>query len=203
MNETTSSSLDELNQKIQAKGDEIRQLKADGTDKDALAPHIEELLALKAQLPSDGDNKNNNEKISEAPASKKPEDKKKEPEKELTESEIKLVRLAKVEAMREAQVEPFEYSFDVTKSAAQLTLDYDGKLEPGEEDENSDVAVAGRIMIRRVFGKLAFFSLQDESGTIQLQFDKKRLGEHFQVRKIHMLVNQMKWNLDCFVKEGN
>ena len=100
----------------------------------------------------------------------------------MSESEIKLNRWAKVEAMREANVEPFEYTYDVTTSAVQLAADYDGKLEPGEEDEGSDVSVAGRIMTRRVFGKLAFFTMQDESGIIQLQFDKKRLGDTFKVR---------------------
>ena len=99
----------------------------------------------------------------------------------MTESEIRLNRLAKVESMRETDVEPFEYTYDVTTSAAQLTANYDNKLDPGEEDDESDVAVAGRIMTRRVFGKLAFFTMQDDSGIIQLQFDKKRLGETFKV----------------------
>mmetsp|Transcript_3299 Transcript_3299/g.9146 ORF Transcript_3299/g.9146 Transcript_3299/m.9146 type:complete len:201 (-) Transcript_3299:1601-2203(-) len=46
-------SLEELNKQIAAKGDEIRRMKADGVDKESLAPHIEELLALKARLPAD------------------------------------------------------------------------------------------------------------------------------------------------------
>jgi lysyl-tRNA synthetase class 2 len=81
--------------------------------------------------------------------------------------------------MRDANVEPFEYTFDVTRSAAELAAEYDGRLQEGEEDDESDVSVAGRIMMRRVFGKLAFFALQDGSGTIQLQFDKNRLGDAF------------------------
>jgi len=173
-------SLEELNKQIAAKGDEIRRMKADGVDKESLASHIEELLALKARLPAD-------EAAEKKPAPKKKGGKQKQkqksnnkkPEEPLSESEIKLNRLAKVEAMREANVEPFEYTFDVTASAAQLAADYTDKLEPGEEDEGSDVGVAGRIMTRRVFGKLAFFSLQDETGIIQLQFDKKRLGDTF------------------------
>ena len=176
------SSLEELNKKIAAKGDEIRQMKADGADKEALSPRIEELLVLKAQLPAD-------EAAGKKPAPKKKkggqqkkQNNKKKADEPMSESEIKLNRLAKVEAMREADVEPFEYTFDVTTSAAQLAADYKDKLEPGEEDEESDMSVAGRIMTRRVFGKLAFFSLQDESGTIQLQFDKKRLGDTFKVR---------------------
>jgi hypothetical protein len=179
---STSVDLDELNEKIKNKGDEIRQLKSDGIDKAGLATYIQELLALKAQLPPDE---------SAAPPPKKekakqPQKQKKAPPKkveDMSESELRLNRLAKVNAMREANIEPFAYSFDATRSAAQLSAEYEGRLEGGEEDEESDVAVAGRIMTRRVFGKLAFFTLQDESGTIQLQFDKQRLGDAFKVRQ--------------------
>ena len=46
----------QVEEQIQAKGNEIRQYKADGMDKTALAPHIQELLALKAKIepPEDG-----------------------------------------------------------------------------------------------------------------------------------------------------
>lgn len=184
LEDDNKSSLEELNKKIAEKGDQIRQLKADGVDKETLAPHIEELLSLKAKLPTD-------ESAEKKPAQKKKGGKqkqkqnqnnnKKKADEPLSESEIKLNRLAKVDAMREANVEPFEYTYDVTTSASRLAADYSDKLEPGEEDEESDVGVAGRIMTRRVFGKLAFFSLQDETGIIQLQFDKKRLGDTFKV----------------------
>lgn len=179
-------SLDELNKKIAAKGDEIRKLKADGIDKEALAPHIEELLALKGQLPPDDSQEAKKPKKKKNKPAKQNNNKKgkKAAEEPLSESEIKLNRLAKVESMREADVEPFEYTFDVTTSAAQLQADYTDKLESGEEDEGSDVSVAGRIMTRRVFGKLAFFTMQDETGIIQLQFDKKRLGDTFKVRGV-------------------
>jgi lysyl-tRNA synthetase class 2 len=190
--ETSSSiNVDELNTKIQAKGDEIRQLKADGIDKQSLAPHIEELLAMKAQLPSgdsDGDEiikSDIKKKSSDGDSKQQKQNNKKKgggsdaPEESMTESEIKLVRLGKVQAMREVNIEPFAYTYNVTTSTSKLVADYDGKLEPGEEDELSDVAIAGRILTRRVFGKLAFFTLQDESGIVQLQFDKQRLGNTF------------------------
>lgn len=174
--------LEELQAKIKTKGDEIRQLKANGVEKHDLAPHVEELLALKSQLPEE-DNL----------AEKKPKQDKKlgkqqkkagpnKAQEEMSESELRLNRLSKIDAIREAGVEPFEYSFDTTHTAAQLFQHYNGKLEGGEEDEQADVAIAGRIMTRRVFGKLAFFTLQDESGTIQIQFDKSRLNESFKVR---------------------
>jgi hypothetical protein len=41
------------------------------------------------------------------------------------------------------------------------------------------VALCGRILTRRVFGKLAFFTVQDSSGTFQLYLEKKRLGDTF------------------------
>ena len=126
-----NKALDELNKKIAAKGDEIRQLKADGIDKEALAPHVEELLALKAQLPSDNaeEKKNSSPKKKEGKPAKQNNNKKGKPADEpLSESEIKLNRLAKVESMREANVEPFEYTFDATTTAAQLTAT-PGELE--------------------------------------------------------------------------
>lgn len=187
---TSSVELEELNNKIQQKGEEIRKLKADGISKDDLAPHVEELLALKAQLPADENEKPKKEKKKkeEPQQKKKPVANKQQPAEELSESELRLNRLAKVQAMKEAGVEPFEYSFVTTHTSAELFSLYDGKLEPGEEDESADVRVAGRIMTRRVFGKLAFFTLQDETGTIQLQFDKSRLGDAFTVRVVDMML---------------
>lgn len=47
---STSTSSAELEAQIKAKGDEIRALKEDGADKATVAPLVEQLLALKAQL---------------------------------------------------------------------------------------------------------------------------------------------------------
>jgi hypothetical protein len=178
---STSIDVDELNSKIKAKGDEIRQLKADGLDKAALAPHVEELLALKAQLPVDDTAEASKPKKSNPPKEKKPAAAPEKQVEDMSDSELRLNRLSKVQAMRDANVEPFEYTFECTRTAARLAAEYEGRLDDGAEDEESDVAVAGRIMTRRVFGKLAFFTLQDESGIIQLQFDQKRLGDSFKV----------------------
>ena len=84
----------------------------------------------------------------------------------------------KVAQIRAADVEPYAYSFAPTHSATQLA-DQFSELEAGAEDEEADVSVAGRIMTRRIMGKLAFFTVQDETGTFQLYLDKKRLKEQF------------------------
>ncbi len=58
------------------------------------------------------------------------------------------------------------YHFDVTRTAASLSEEF-AHLEPGTETTQV-VAVAGRVMLRRVQGKLAFATLQDSSGRVQL-----------------------------------
>ena len=58
------------------------------------------------------------------------------------------------------------YRYEVTATAAELQERYDD-LEPGTETAEV-VTVAGRLMLRRVQGKLAFGTLQDGTGRIQL-----------------------------------
>jgi lysyl-tRNA synthetase class 2 len=89
--------------------------------------------------------------------------------------EIRATRLQKVQQLTEAGLTPFAYRWDKTHTAADLQDKY-RELAAGEEVDDA-VAIAGRILARRVFGKLAFFSLSDESGTIQLYLDKKVIRE--------------------------
>jgi lysyl-tRNA synthetase class 2 len=93
--------------------------------------------------------------------------------------EIRATRLEKVEQLKQLGLDPYAYQWESTHHAAQLQEKY-ADLENGEEVEE-EVAVAGRILARRVFGKLAFFTLQDETGTIQLYLDKKRITAHMEL----------------------
>ena len=176
---TIADDMETILQKINDKGEQIRQLKAAGINKEDLGPHIEELKALKSQLPTEP----SSPPSPSPPSKEKTSSKSKAPvtEKVVDESELRQARLDKVTAMKLAGVEPYQYSYNPTMTAAQLATEYMDKLEPGEEDAETDVAVAGRIMTRRVFGKLAFFTLQDETGIVQLQLDKTRLGDSFEV----------------------
>ncbi len=58
------------------------------------------------------------------------------------------------------------YRFEPTRTAAALHDEF-ADLEPGTET-GATVTVAGRLMLRRVQGKLAFGTLQDATGRIQL-----------------------------------
>lgn len=97
------------------------------------------------------------------------------PESTSSAEDIRAIRIQKIADLRAAGKNPFAYRFDRTHMAAQLQAMYEG-LAPGEEKEVKE-AVAGRVMARRVFGKLAFLSLQDESGSIQLYCDVGKMGE--------------------------
>lgn len=73
--------------------------------------------------------------------------------------------------MRSKGFEPYAYKWDRTHSASQLQEIY-RHLGNGEESnsEADHVTMAGRIVARRAFGKLAFLTLRDDSGTIQVCF---------------------------------
>lgn len=92
-----------------------------------------------------------------------------------TVDEIRSARLAKVSAMEQAGVNAYAYSFENSDNAADIVQQYDSLTAGEEATDGRQLSIAGRIMIRRVFGKLAFFTLQDASGTIQLYLDKKFL----------------------------
>lgn len=71
--------------------------------------------------------------------------------------------------MRSKGLEPYGYRWDRTHTANQLQ-DLYTNLGDGEElnSEKDHVTVAGRIVARRAFGKLAFLTLRDDSGMIQV-----------------------------------
>ncbi|RAM49735.1 MAG: lysine--tRNA ligase [Hapalosiphonaceae cyanobacterium JJU2] len=91
----------------------------------------------------------------------------------MSEEDIRATRLEKVEQFRQLGMNPYAYRWESTHHAAQLQEKF-ADLANGEEVD-IDVAVAGRIMVRRVFGKLAFFDIEDETGKIQLYLDKNRI----------------------------
>jgi len=93
----------------------------------------------------------------------------------MSEEDIRAGRRLKVEQLKELGINPYAYSWECTHQAAQLQEKF-ADLPTGEEVD-FEVSLAGRIMTRRVMGKLAFFTLQDETGKIQLYLDKKLVEE--------------------------
>lgn len=89
---------------------------------------------------------------------------------------VRAIRIKKVEELRSKGLVPYAYKWERTHTASQLQEIYKN-LGNGEElaGENDHVSIAGRIVARRAFGKLAFLTLRDDSGTIQLYCEKERL----------------------------
>lgn len=93
-------------------------------------------------------------------------------------NDFRAARLQKVAAMREAGINPYAYAFEAKDECAKLQTEFSSLENGAEVADGRELSIAGRIMIRRVFGKLAFFTLQDPSGMMQLYLDKKYLDGH-------------------------
>ncbi|MEB3360578.1 MAG: lysine--tRNA ligase, partial [Synechococcaceae cyanobacterium] len=88
-------------------------------------------------------------------------------------SDLRETRLEKARALEVSGRPPYALGFDPSHTTQALQQDH-ADLPNGAELD-LEVAVAGRILTRRVLGKLAFFTLADESGPIQLFLDRASL----------------------------
>ena len=77
------------------------------------------------------------------------------------ESELLAVRRRKLEALREAGIDPFPHAYPDVTPIAEAKGPHEG-LEPGEETDVR-VRVAGRLHARRGQGKMAFLDLDDRT----------------------------------------
>ena len=85
------------------------------------------------------------------------------------------VRLAKVERLRAAGIEPYPAAFPRTDTIAQVRERYPHL--PAGEATGERVGVAGRIMLSRNGGKLCFATIRDGTGEIQVMISLDRVGE--------------------------
>jgi len=67
-------------------------------------------------------------------------------------------------------VNPYPYAFDVTARSKEI-------VEGFRENEERNVAVAGRIMTVRKMGKASFFHIQDAEGRIQIYIKRDDVGQ--------------------------
>ncbi len=79
-------------------------------------------------------------------------------------SEQEIVRRRSLEALRERGIDPYPAAeYPVSGYSREIKENFDDNLTPPRE-----VAVAGRIMSRRIMGKASFMELQDSEGRIQI-----------------------------------
>ncbi len=83
--------------------------------------------------------------------------------------DLRAERIKKMNAFKERGINPFP-SGSFKKQPLKLVF---------EEPVGTKVKVAGRIMLLREMGKIAFLTIQDESGRIQIVLKKEQFGDDF------------------------
>src|SRR3990167_11293326 len=86
-------------------------------------------------------------------------------------AEIRKVRLTKVLKLQEMGIDPYPSKLKFPRI----------QIFKARGQNSKKVAVSGRIMGLRVHGNISFIDLKDESGQIQLFFQKKLLKENFKL----------------------
>ncbi len=87
----------------------------------------------------------------------------------------KAKRLQKLDDLRHQGTNPYPYRFDRTTTLAALRKEH-GALEAGTETD-TQVAVAGRVMLLRDSGKLIFATMRDRDDEVQLFISKAVVGD--------------------------
>jgi len=97
-------------------------------------------------------------------------------------SEIREARLQKANSLVSKGFASYAESFRVSHTTKFLIQKFD-HLENGQEDDFS-VSIAGRVMAKRVMGKIAFFTISDQEGQIQLYLDKRIINLNLETEKL-------------------
>jgi lysyl-tRNA synthetase, class II len=90
-------------------------------------------------------------------------------------SEQMRVRLAKVERLREAGIEPYPVGYPRTNTIAEVRAAHPDL--PPDTATGAKVGVTGRVMLYRTGGKLCFATIRDGTGEIQVMISRDRVGE--------------------------
>jgi len=92
------------------------------------------------------------------------------------ESKLIAERRRKLDEMREAGG-AYPNDFRRNAIADELLETFADHDDDTLVEENVEVSVAGRMMVKRVMGKASFIKLQDRSGQIQVRLERDRLAE--------------------------
>ncbi|MCS3904605.1 lysyl-tRNA synthetase class 2 [Methylohalomonas lacus] len=95
---------------------------------------------------------------------------------ENNENDLLAQRRAKLDSLRE-QGNAYPNDFKPDTTAAAILAEHENKSAEELEQAGIEVAVAGRMLTRRVMGKAAFAHVQDRSGRIQLYIRRDDLPE--------------------------
>ncbi len=86
-------------------------------------------------------------------------------------------RFEELEEIKNKNVRPYEYEYDVDSYSMQIKNDY-------EKFEGKTVKIAGRLMAIRKMGKASFAQIQDKEGRIQIYLRRDEIGEQYAIFKL-------------------
>lgn len=93
-------------------------------------------------------------------------------------SEQEQIRREKLEKYKTLNVDPFGQAFKRTHTNQEIINKYDSLDKETLAKENINVIIAGRIMRKRLQGKVAFLTIQDKDAQLQIYIRKDQVGEH-------------------------
>ncbi|MGH2523871.1 MAG: lysine--tRNA ligase, partial [Anaerolineales bacterium] len=91
-------------------------------------------------------------------------------------TELEKIRLAKMERLRAAGMEPYPPRAERTHTTAEAITHYQLQPVANEHEPHGSYIVAGRLRSVRVMGKAAFAHLEDGAGRLQLYLRSNGLG---------------------------
>ncbi len=97
-------------------------------------------------------------------------------------SEIRDARLLKANSLVSKGFASYAESFKLSHTTSFLIKKFD-YLGNGQEEDFS-VSIAGRVMAKRVMGKIAFFTINDQEGQIQLYLDQRIINKNLENQKL-------------------
>ena len=97
-------------------------------------------------------------------------------------SEIRESRILKAQSLVKKGFCPYAESFQISHSIKYIFEKF-SYLDNGQEYA-LDVSIAGRVLAKRVMGKIAFFTISDQEQHIQLYLEKKIINGNNENQKL-------------------
>jgi lysyl-tRNA synthetase class 2 len=96
-------------------------------------------------------------------------------------SAVEQARRVKLARLRAAGIDTFPVGFQRSHTLAEVRRGWEEALEPGQESDDV-VRVAGRIVLKRAMGRLAFWTLRHDGAELQVMLSARELGaDQFEV----------------------
>lgn len=114
---------------------------------------------------------------------------------QIDENEIISRKKEKIKQLKSEGIHPYANSFSPENTVLQVASYCASAVKEDLEKtgKTERFSIAGRIMLLRIMGKLAFANIKDETGTIQVVFAKDFLNDNFERFKKSFDVGDIVW----------